>query len=173
MRGKRVSLPIRSAKSGITPAGAGKTFLGQPRRRIRKDHPRRCGENRTDCYDVRLRKGSPPQVRGKQIQCRRYSVHIGITPAGAGKTKTALRRNRQRRDHPRRCGENRDGRSVRRWNRGSPPQVRGKPLCAGYCVHIARITPAGAGKTVGVMVAHNNTEDHPRRCGENSSSSIS
>ena len=31
----------------------------------------------------------------------------------------------------------------------------------------ARITPAGAGKTVTSLLRHNRFKDHPRRCGEN------
>ena len=50
---------------------------------------------------------------------------------------------------------------------GSPPQVRGKQGNQSDATRRKRITPAGAGKTVGVVVARNNTEDHPRRCGEN------
>ena len=74
----------------ITPAGAGKTsFPAKDTARL-QDHPRRCGENRTDCYDVRLRKGSPPQVRGKLSSLFALSILDRITPAGAGKTKTMV-----------------------------------------------------------------------------------
>ena len=71
--------------------------------------------------------GSPPQVRGKRNICTLREDHNGITPAGAGKTVLlkCLLCNVQ--DHPRRCGENEI--PVRRFDeeRGSPPQVRGKP----------------------------------------------
>ena len=45
--------------------------------------------------------------------------------------------------------------------------MRGKPLCAGYCVHIARITPAYAGKTLCGGFCDAPVKDHPRVCGEN------
>ena len=50
---------------------------------------------------------------------------------------------------------------------GSPPQVRGKqsPDFGGF--RAARITPAGAGKTIDSLSVRAHDEDHPRRCGEN------
>ena len=70
-----------------------------------------------------------------------------ITPAGAGKTRQPHGVRDRRGDHPRRCGENVDGRAVLLGERGSPPQVRGKLRA---CLAVAQ----------GRM-------DHPRRCGEN------
>ena len=70
----------------ITPAGAGKTVYRRDSLHLRKDHPRRCGENRALQQVDTAERGSPPQVRGK----RRLKIEIvpccGITPAGAGKT---------------------------------------------------------------------------------------
>ena len=86
VRGKlAVCISINTADR-ITPAGAGKTFSGQPRRRIRKDHPRRCGENDNLEISQGLTMGSPPQVRGKQREKLKEAALAGITPAGAGKT---------------------------------------------------------------------------------------
>ena len=72
----------------ITPAGAGKTSVCVICNIFARDHPRRCGENRSLLFQSRQHTGSPPQVRGKL--CRRinyWQVHR-ITPAGAGKTPT-------------------------------------------------------------------------------------
>ena len=71
------------------------------------------------------------------------------------------------RDHPRRCGENALSVPSVGWNKGSPPQVRGKHLNQQFLQHNHRITPAGAGKTLIVSIAGHAEEDHPRRCGEN------
>ena len=50
---------------------------------------------------------------------------------------------------------------------GSPPQVRGKPQSGkNYCLFVG-ITPAGAGKTYEGKYKDVLSEDHPRRCGEN------
>ena len=131
----------------ITPAGAGKTMIIP--------------------LSLSADRGSPPQVRGKQIHIPRALVCFGITPAGAGKTACSVPSSASSRDHPRRCGEN----SLKRHSRdilpGSPPQVRGKQCATIYSFAPRGITPAGAGKTAFERLLENHTEDHPRRCGEN------
>ena len=70
-------------------------------------------------------------------------------------------------DHPRRCGENYEQLVGGVETLGSPPQVRGKQH-KGFAVgDYNRITPAGAGKTVGRRFPVAAFQDHPRRCGEN------
>ena len=118
-----------------------------------KDHPRRCGENGSrhkvwDAYE-----GSPPQVRGK--------LHAGWGDSLFDK------------DHPRRCGENTIIELLPSEIRGSPPQVRGKLWMSIAALIVYGITPAGAGKTVGLLEDLAGAEDHPRRCGENLSQSNS
>ena len=51
--------------------------------------------------------------------------------------------------------------------RGSPPQVRGKPVKTITFTRHFRITPAGAGKTENQSWLFRDIRDHPRRCGEN------
>ena len=70
------------------------------------DHPRRCGENALRATAMTISRGSPPQVRGKLAVTSESARHLGITPAGAGKTKHKLAVTLLREDHPRRCGEN-------------------------------------------------------------------
>ena len=91
--------------------------------------------------------GSPPQVRGKRTNDVNYTLTLGITPAGAGKT----------------------GRTsgICTAAKGSPPQVRGKPAVGLDSIYARRITPAGAGKTYNQNMKYDVIEDHPRRCGEN------
>ena len=95
--------------------------------------------------------GSPPQVRGK----RRFSVSVNgfnrITPAGAGKTNPVFNVDFAYRDHPRRCGENLPVARGGYYGLGSPPQVRGKPAHGSLSGWFRRITPAGAGKTNGLI----------------------
>ena len=45
VRGKRNICTLREDHNGITPAGAGKTFVMRFSRAETRDHPRRCGEN--------------------------------------------------------------------------------------------------------------------------------
>ena len=137
----------RAFQPGITPAGAGKTPMTNLCRSTRQDHPRRCGENYLRKAGRGCAEGSPPQVRGKLSPYSLDRTAIWITPAGAGKTFTALGEYRDRQDHPRRCGENKTIRRRCRPLPGSPPQVRGKQPCQQGGVCRGGITPAGAGKT--------------------------
>ena len=52
--------------------------------------------------------GSPPQVRGKQTERNEMDTSRRITPAGAGKTEIQYMLDREIKDHPRRCGENKE-----------------------------------------------------------------
>ena len=110
-------------------------------------------------------------MRGKR-QCVCFAaVQRRITPADAGKTSLELSYLRKLWDHPRRCGEN-DG----KWGKksqfaGSPPQMRGKLATASSRAFKRGITPADAGKTLIDEIQTEFNRDHPRRCGENHSSS--
>ena len=132
-----------------------------------RDHPRRCGEN----YHYRVvlvrDSGSPPQVRGKPLYNYKKTHKGGITPAGAGKTRSLSASLPRARDHPRRCGENRCQRQPIIEYIGSPPQVRGKHRLNTFIRFTSRITPAYAGKTELRMCCINACRDHPRVCGEN------
>ena len=55
---------------------------------------------------------------------------------------------------------------------GSPPRVRGKGPCRPSGGHLARITPACAGKSSTPPVYHKPRGDHPRVCGEKSFHSL-
>ena len=94
-------------------------------------------------------------------------MQVRITPAGAGKTAVVTLARQSKWDHPRRCGENRDGPAGICLNIGSPPQVRGKQIVFAPAAGSGRITPAGAGKTGSMDARCKAPEDHPRRCGEN------
>ena len=167
VRGNPIRIFPCPAATGITPAGAGKTKACSLSTNIAWDHPRRCGENPV-LHDFRaVSTGSPPQVRGKPNAKAREVAKFGITPAGAGKTYLLLLAVKRERDHPRRCGENHNRRCMLTESVGSPPQVRGKLMCACMCGKGDRITPAGAGKTKVVCARESLTQDHPRRCGEN------
>ena len=117
--------------------------------------------------------GSPPQVRGKPQEKAWNPAYGRITPAGAGKTCPCGSSGRHAVDHPRRCGENRMMMSIVGIKLGSPPQVRGKPRRIFTRQRGHRITPAGAGKTCCKQQSNRSGQDHPRRCGENSSATVS
>ena len=156
-----------SAPFGITPADAGKTVLGCYTNFQRWDHPRRCGENSFHVHLLHRPKGSPPQMRGKQLSSASEAILSGITPADAGKTKTPTLAVLLERDHPRRCGENSAQAPFSARFPGSPPQMRGKLACHDCTIQRCRITPADAGKTLLCCCRRLLKKDHPRRCGEN------
>ena len=114
----------------ITPAGAGKTESNNVLVHAMRDHPRRCGENCFLLFAIKTTEGSPPQVRGKPHFQLSLLPPLRITPAGAGKTKSAVKMLAALKDHPRRCGENTAGGIVLDETEGSPPQVRGKRFSA-------------------------------------------
>ena len=127
VRGKLACRCWSPSTAGITPAGAGKTRQPQVLKSGGWDHPRRCGENVIGSSKQGKPCGSPPQVRGK-LAIRGFPLGMdGITPAGAGKTRTSATRAAMLRDHPRRCGENTELTGDDANLPGSPPQVRGKP----------------------------------------------
>ena len=127
MRGKLPFAPMMNRSPRITPADAGKTTQARFPLAHGTDHPRGCGENSSVPLQAQWAKGSPPRMRGKHSERTVNAKGFRITPADAGKTKTALRRNRQRRDHPRGCGENAKKESQAFSSIGSPPRMRGKP----------------------------------------------
>ena len=147
VRGKRHFLASSNFRLGITPAGAGKTFLDEPEKEEQWDHPRRCGENFAGMDKPEGMTGSPPQVRGKLERLHEDCAITGITPAGAGKTRRCCAHRPKFQDHPRRCGENKHCKFAHVEQIGSPPQVRGKLFFKSWFVNSFRITPAGAGKT--------------------------
>ena len=152
---------------GITPACAGKTFIGRCWRRKYQDHPRVCGENRNALQCKCNMLGSPPRVRGK-LRFDSHSINNArITPACAGKTDFSLCGSSVCQDHPRVCGENALVSGELNAGLGSPPRVRGKHYISEGDVYRLRITPACAGKTRNTASPSSSPRDHPRVCGEN------
>ena len=90
----------------------------------------------------------------------------GITPACAGKSLTPYYKYKNGKDHPRVCGEKKDKLTPEEYELGSPPRVRGKVSYTIHSYRISRITPACAGKRLGVNNLREKSKDHPRVCGE-------
>ena len=148
MRGKPVQSECPPSELRITPADAGKTRIHITITISSRDHPRGCGENSLSSSSCRSRSGSPPRMRGKRRLVRGRRISFRITPADAGKTDRMRTRSARWQDHPRGCGENQCSNRDRCLQSGSPPRMRGKPLCGFRVQAAARITPADAGKTL-------------------------
>ena len=88
MRGKADEERQIAAEAGITPACAGKSAAIPVTRRCGRDHPRMCGEKIYSVRDNIAEQGSPPHVRGKEIDTVAETAVTGITPAYAGKSRS-------------------------------------------------------------------------------------
>ena len=109
---------------------------------------------------------SPPRMRGKVWLHQKPGRVPGITPAYAGKSPPAKRKNPAIWDHPRVCGEKLGNLLNLGSNLGSPPRVRGKARESAESGKQPGITPACAGKSSGKPLHSYNSWDHPRVCGE-------
>ena len=148
MRGKHCAFIRTPIGVGITPADAGKTMSALNASVIVWDHPRGCGENGLTGVTANLELGSPPRMRGKRVFVPQLLAVRGITPADAGKTQRYTANKRERRDHPRGCGENATSQILFTGIIGSPPRMRGKLPVDLNAIAQQRITPADAGKTI-------------------------
>ena len=110
------------------------------------DHPRLRGEKANVVVVVSVDLGSPPLTRGKAASSSLKPYSFRITPAYAGKSKSANVRQLVLRDHPRLRGEKDRVKAVHAGTKGSPPLTRGKVFQVAENSSAVRITPAYAGK---------------------------
>ena len=158
----------RPTVTGIIPACAGNTSQASARYDATWDHPRVCGEHAGEILDKLRKWGSSPRVRGTRQKMVPSRVNGRIIPACAGNTPrhrpahSAL----NARDHPRVCGEHREGAEDAGHRQGSSPRVRGTPAGLPCTRPISGIIPACAGNTIRSACAPLHRWDHPRVCGE-------
>ena len=147
MRGKVYMRCCACLPPRITPAYAGTRCSGPLHSYNPRDHPRVCGEKDSAPLDIDCIWGSPPRMRGKEINFCTILGKMGITPAYAGKRPSAPRPAPAGLDHPRVCGEKcQPGPRCPGWA-GSPPRMRGKGAHKPLRLLDRRITPAYAGKS--------------------------
>ena len=117
--------------------------------------------------------GSSPLTRGKPRIGHDGQNLEGLIPAHAGKTDGPFCPMRQRRAHPRSCGENSLMDVQNTFCEGSSPLMRGKlEAIGGEDAHTGLI-PAHAGKTVRRRHTLRSRRAHPHSCGENDPPSFS
>ena len=146
MRGKAHTYFTPFMRIGITPACAGKSVAVRSRVAPAWDHPRVCGEKKSNTGGKFRAGGSPPRVRGKVRFGPALPAPTGITPACAGKRLDCSCRCSLFWDHPRVCGEKSIAIGKEKSKQGSPPRVRGKVKQKNLRVKTEGITPACAGK---------------------------
>ena len=105
-------------------------------------------------------------MRGKAQFIHVLELHVGITPAHAGKRRDTHRYDTRFRDHPRACGEKFNGMTDEELQEGSPPRMRGKVCSELSGLLQIGITPAYAGKSAPFQQLTTQSWDHPRVCGE-------
>ena len=126
MRGKPRVGGERLYTNGLIPAHAGKTGAATKASGLIPAHPRACGENSSLASPLPFPLGSSPRMRGKRLSPRRSRSIPGLIPAHAGKTNCELCPHRPGWAHPRACGENILGKTLRQPRWGSSPRMRGK-----------------------------------------------
>ena len=76
----------------IIPADAGSTNADLEGQAAGRDHPRGCGEHGFHVSFAICDGGSSPRMRGAPKRSGQISIEVGIIPADAGSTSTALTR---------------------------------------------------------------------------------
>ena len=168
MRGKvhrpeHVAMAVR-----ITPAYAGKSANVTLAGSSGWDHPRLCGEKVAETETIATEIGSPPPMRGKDMEHLIRMWLDRITPAYAGKRYFMQDHFVYLQDHPRLCGEKIVPVTPHLVIGGSPPPMRGKADQQNAMQREIRITPAYAGKSFCCCSVQAALLDHPRLCGEKS-----
>ena len=166
MRGKEDTGAPGKNWPGITPAYAGKRNPRSGHRSGVWDHPRVCGEKPARLTAKAPAGGSPPRMRGKEINFCTILGKMGITPAYAGKRLWFLQKRWCSWDHPRVCGEKYNAVDMQADYLGSPPRMRGKANLMFRVLRVKGITPAYAGKSQIASNPRRSGRDHPRVCGE-------
>ena len=128
--------------------------------------PRLCGEKFHNFIFHKLFIGSPPPMRGKDVEFEVNADGSRITPAYAGKSIGKPSAATTTQDHPRLCGEKLAGGGQGNFWTGSPPPMRGKDTELVGMLAGGGITPAYAGKSYPSPAYYNTHKDHPRLCGE-------
>ena len=129
-----------------------------------------CGEHCVK-MDPKLRsEGSSPHVRGTRNVAADLHLTDGIIPACAGNTDQLIWCLSYFRDHPRMCGEHRKRFVAATDSEGSSPHVRGTHGFGFGGGDLIGIIPACAGNTAFTRHSCRIERDHPRMCGEHSTS---
>ena len=130
------------------------------------DHPRGCGEHKRAMLSQTTTEGSSPRMRGAHDGRTGHIPPFGIIPADAGSTTIPCLSRRTCQDHPRGCGEHKQGHYAYYSNRGSSPRMRGALGWIVTGIMLVGIIPADAGSTIYWNGASSTSKDHPRGCGE-------
>ena len=144
----------------------GKTRHSMRRRDIKRKHPHRRGEDKSNPSHQIHAMETPPQAWGRRMNAVVPIQQIGNTPTGVGKTMPPGVRSTPTEKHPHRRGE--DGSLARGYSSvtETPPQAWGRQLTIGTGRYTYGNTPTGVGKTRHAAGRRGCSEKHPHRRGE-------
>ena len=145
-RGSRPRASGRERAEGSIPAGAGKPVAACVAADRGRVYPRGRGEAETNRIILERSQGLSPRARGSPTATGGHGVKLGSIPAGAGKPRQGVHRERAERVYPRGRGEARCTMPAGRMRWGLSPRARGSHdpvLVIDIC---PRSIPAGAGK---------------------------
>ena len=126
VRGRRRGCNDHDPAGGLIPASAGQTRTRARSQPGQGAHPRECGADRLVFFVRGYAVGSSPRVRGRLRASMAVRVEIGLIPASAGQTRTAVPSSPAAKAHPRECGADCTCSANRTTRRGSSPRVRGR-----------------------------------------------
>ena len=129
-------------------------------------HPRSRGEHCLNRLYSFLFFGSPPLARGTLTDSPIAKFGARLTPARAGNTHGSSGQSQRWSAHPRSRGEHYDVATGVLREFGSPPLARGTQEAGRVPRLHARLTPARAGNTSGVITSPVMISAHPRSRGE-------
>ena len=170
MRGAPIPRLSDTTDGRIIPAYAGSTKAKVDGNAVDGDHPRVCGEHYTAPCACLLTPGSSPRMRGAPRTLPIGHGIGGIIPAYAGSTRIVKARCGGLRDHPRVCGEHARTSLSNVYESGSSPRMRGAHGTDSLRRSDAGIIPAYAGSTRSNPFIARPQSDHPRVCGEHTTS---
>ena len=170
MRGALRLSPSPRRSGRIIPAYAGSTVCAWVSSFSAKDHPRVCGEHQARIVQTPPSAGSSPRMRGAPAGQKHGAKREGIIPAYAGSTSAVSPQWSASGDHPRVCGEHIILGFTPSCYPGSSPRMRGAQAAEITVTPQTRIIPAYAGSTGSRDHCDPTDADHPRVCGEHSSS---
>ena len=168
VRGAVSAQAYASDDLGIIPARAGSSLAPRNLPCQARDHPRACGEQVLRPMMLPPGSGSSPRVRGAvEVDAAGYQ-RPGIIPARAGSSQDWPYATPRFQDHPRACGEQPSPAGPAGPPPGSSPRVRGAGRLNDAGGGRRGIIPARAGSRGLMPGTGAGRRDHPRACGEQS-----
>ncbi len=154
------------AKDRLIPAHAGNTRLPVTVEARNPAHPRTRGEHAEEVAKNGGTHGSSPHTRGTRKDRDRQRRACRLIPAHAGNTHRGRGRWPRRSAHPRTRGEHHLSEPEPYPGPGSSPHTRGTRAGGRRRPRAARLIPAHAGNTFGVVSGIRHPPAHPRTRGE-------